>query len=216
MELETLRLISWQLSSTLREHRLYEKLEAATQTLATQKEKLQQSTSIDTLTGLFNRQSFTERVTPAIKKAQEGDGQLSILMIDTDHLKRVNDRFGTLAGDKGLQKIAEVIQGGIRGWDVAARFGSDEFCVLLPSTGGIGAVAVAERLRDQISAIAFGEEDPIYLTATIGVACLSSLVTNAEELFAKADQGMTEGKSFGGNQVIIDWDLALEGVDENQ
>lgn len=207
LETEALAILGWQISSALRESASQEKL-------AVQKEQLQQTTSIDPLTGLKNRQALTEIIGPAIEKAKSGDGQLSILMMDTDHLKRVNDRFGTQVGDEALQKIAEVIQGGIRGWDIAARFGGDEFCVLLPATGGIGAVAVAERLRDQISSLSFGDTDPISLTACIGVACLSSLITNVEELFTKADKSLMEGKSFGGNQVIIDWDMALEGVEE--
>jgi diguanylate cyclase (GGDEF)-like protein len=171
---------------------------------------------VDQLTGLYSRHAFIGRISAMVEQAQQSREPLSLLWMDIDRFRVFNERCGPGAGDESLRRIATMIQGNIRGWDAAARFGDDEFCVLLPATSGIDAVAVAERLRAQMATLLSDDEErfPVMLTATLGVACLSSEITSADKLMAKASQCLVEGKRIGGDHVIVDWDMALEAVVE--
>jgi uncharacterized protein YyaL (SSP411 family) len=122
---------------------------------------------------------------------------------------------GNFEGKNIPNRIGKDIQGCIRARDMAARYNGEEFWVLLPSTPGIGAVVVAERLRERISAMTFqSPEGPWHLTASIGVACLSAHVTSNEHLVVKANQCLAQSQRLGGNQIIFDWDEALEMMAE--
>jgi len=173
-----------------------------------------QHIEMDYLTGLFTRQSFIPQITAAVDKARGSNSVLSLLLLDIDSLKQINDRYGAQLGDDILCRVAVMIQGSIRGWDTASRFGGDEFCVLLPSTSGIDAVAVAERLRAQASTISLDDESGANLSVSIGVSCLSSEIATAEALLTQANRCLAEGKRLKGNQVIVDWEHALETVAE--
>ena len=168
---------------------------------------------MDFLTGLYTRQSFIPQITAAVDKARGSNSVLSLLLLDIDNLKQINERYGAQLGDEILCRVAIMIQGSIRGWDTASRFGGDEFCVLLPSTSGIDAVAVAERLRAQASTLAL-DDSGACLSVSIGVSCLSSEINTPETLLTQANHCLAEGKRLRGNQVIVDWEHALETVAE--
>lgn len=211
--LDGLRVVSHLLASSLRETRLKGELDTATKRLSLESKKESQST--DKLTGLPNRQVFDGEIQRLVKLAVETGGHLSLLTIDADHFTALNASYGIEFGDEVLRRIAKSILASVRGGDVAARYGDDEFRVLLPSTPGIGAVVVAERLHERISTMTFDSpEGPWNPTVSIGVACLSRRVTTSDDLMEKTYIGILQARSMGGNQVIFDWDEALENMDE--
>jgi diguanylate cyclase (GGDEF)-like protein len=128
---------------------------------------------------------------------------LSLLFIDLDGFKAVNDTHGHLFGSRALVEAAAVIRSSARETDVVARFGGDEFALILPDTGGEGAFAVGERIRDRIAAHIFLSEDrlDIHLTASVGVATLPDVAASAEELMQAADKAMYAVKDSGKNGI---------------
>src|SRR5229473_3373748 len=129
---------------------------------------------------------------------------LSILMIDVDEFKDVNDTFGHLAGDQVLVEVALLLARTARSVDSVARYGGDEFVIAVPETGEVGAIAFAERLRDKIQAHEFdiGKGDPLRLTVSIGVADFPEpKVETAEDLLDCADRALYRAKAGGRNLV---------------
>ena len=126
------------------------------------------------------------------KRASRSGRPLSLLFIDLDGFKAVNDTHGHLCGSRALVEAAAVIRGSARETDVVARFGGDEFALVLPDTGGEGAFAVGERIRERIAAHTFLAADglDIHLTASVGVATLPDVAASAEELVQAADAAM--------------------------
>ena len=159
----------------------------------------------DDLTGLYNSRYLNQVLRRESKRASRSGRPLSLLFLDLDGFKQVNDRHGHLAGSKALVEAAAIIRGSARETDVAARFGGDEFSVILPDTGREGAVAVAERIRDRISVCRFLETDglAVHLTASIGVATLPDVAGSAEELLRAADVAMYRVKEAGKNGVRV-------------
>jgi diguanylate cyclase (GGDEF)-like protein len=159
----------------------------------------------DDLTGLYNSRYLNLVLRRESKRASRSGRPLSLLFLDLDGFKRVNDTHGHLAGSKALVEAAVIIRGSARETDVAARFGGDEFSVILPDTGSEGAVSVAERIRDRINASDFLASDglSIHLTASIGVATLPDVAASAEELLRAADVAMYRVKDAGKNGIHI-------------
>ena len=159
----------------------------------------------DDLTGLYNSRYLNLVLRRESKRASRSGRPLSLLFMDLDGFKGVNDSHGHLAGSKALVEAAAIIRGSARETDVAARFGGDEFSVILPDTGRDGAVSVAERIRDRINAWEFLASDglSIHLTASIGVATLPDVAASAEELLRAADVAMYRVKDAGKNGIHI-------------
>ena len=159
----------------------------------------------DDLTGLYNSRYLNLVLRRESKRASRSGRPLSLLFLDLDGFKQVNDTHGHLAGSKALVEAAGIIKGSARETDVAARFGGDEFSVILPDTGRDGAVSVAERIRDRINACQFLASDglSIHLTASIGVATLPDVAASAEELIRAADVAMYRVKDAGKNGIHI-------------
>ena len=159
----------------------------------------------DDLTGLYNSRYLNLVLRRESKRASRSGRPLSLLFLDLDGFKQVNDTHGHLAGSKALVEAAAIIRGSARETDVAARFGGDEFSVILPDTGRDGAVSVAERIRDRINACQFLASDglSIHLTASIGVATLPDVAASAEELLRAADVAMYRVKDAGKNGIHI-------------
>ena len=159
----------------------------------------------DDLTGLYNSRYLNLVLRRESKRASRSGRPLSLLFLDLDGFKLVNDTHGHLAGSKALVEAAAIIRGSARETDVAARFGGDEFSVVLPDTGREGAVSVAERIRDRIGACQFLASDglSIHLTASIGVATLPDAAASAEELLRAADEAMYRVKDAGKNGIHI-------------
>ena len=159
----------------------------------------------DDLTRLFNSRYLNLVLRRETKRASRSGRPLSLLFIDLDGFKRVNDTHGHLAGSQALVEVAGIVRGGARETDVAARFGGDEFAVVLPDTGREGAVSVAERVRDRVRAFHFlaAEGLAVRLTASIGVATLPDVAASAEELLKAADTAMCKVKAAGKDGIYV-------------
>ncbi len=170
--------------------------------------KLAQCALHEPLTGLYNRRHFMERLRSELAASQRHGRPLSLLLVDADHFKLVNDEYGHLAGDEALKMIAYVLQGAIRKEDVLARFGGEEFVVLSRETGLTGGRALAERIRKAVerSRCSFQGEE-LAVTVSIGVtvsAGLSQLEPGRTEqqLLAAADRALYRAKQNGRNSVV--------------
>jgi diguanylate cyclase (GGDEF)-like protein len=157
----------------------------------------------DDLTHLYNSRYLNMVLRKETKRASRSGRPLSLLFMDLDGFKGVNDTHGHLFGSRALVEAAAVIRGSARETDVVARFGGDEFALVLPDTGGEGAFAVGERIRDRIAEHKFlaGDGLDIHLTASIGVATLPDVAASAEELVQAADMAMYQVKESGKNGI---------------
>jgi diguanylate cyclase (GGDEF)-like protein len=166
---------------------------------------VEQQAITDDLTGLANRRQFYEVLGREFERAHRFGTPLSLVMLDIDDFKRVNDTHPMkhLAGDAVLRSVAMAISGHIRDIDLAARYGGEEFAVLLPQTDHEGAVNLAERLRAAISErlVSFGGEDEIAVTASFGVASGPDLDQTQLDLIAAADNALYASKREGKNRV---------------
>lgn len=159
----------------------------------------------DDLTQLYNSRYLNQVLRREAKRASRSGRPLSLVFMDLDGFKSVNDAHGHLAGSRALVEAAAVIRGSARETDVAARFGGDEFSIVLPDTGSEGAVAVAERVRERIAAHPFlaGNGLNLRLTLSVGVATLPDVAGSAEELVRAADVAMYRVKESGKNGVGV-------------
>jgi len=157
----------------------------------------------DDLTQLYNSRYLNLVLRRETKRASRNGRPLSLLFIDLDGFKGVNDAHGHLFGSRALMEAAAVIRGSARETDVVARFGGDEFSVVLPDTGGEGAFAVGERVRERIAEHKFlaGDGLDIHLTASVGVATLPDVAASADELVQAADKAMYQVKDSGKNGI---------------
>jgi diguanylate cyclase (GGDEF)-like protein len=157
----------------------------------------------DDLTHLYNSRYLNLVLRRETKRASRSGRPLSLLFIDLDGFKTVNDTHGHLYGSRALVEAAAVIRNSARETDVVARFGGDEFALVLPDTGGEGAFAVGERIRERLAAYRFLAEDhlDIHLTASVGVATLPDVAASSEELMQAADKAMYAVKESGKNGI---------------
>lgn len=159
----------------------------------------------DDLTGLYNSRYLNQVLRRESKRASRSGRPLSLVFLDLDGFKSINDTHGHLSGSRALVEAAGVIRRCARETDVPARFGGDEFAVVLPDTGSEGAMAVAERVRERMFEHAFlaGDGLDIHLTASVGVATLPDVAASAEELIKAADTAMYAIKDSGKNGVRL-------------
>ena len=157
----------------------------------------------DPLTGVTNRRAFETRLHREWRYAKRRDSTLAILMVDIDHFKTVNDTKGHGAGDLALQELAEIMQTTARETDTVARFGGDEFVILLPDTGWQGAMTFAERLRKNVDDHTFiGEGVELEITISIGVALARGTdPVSVDDLLEQADRSLYKAKSGGRNRI---------------
>ena len=155
----------------------------------------------DHLTGLANRRRFERQLEREVARTLRYGRPFTLLMIDIDHFKLVNDTHGHEAGDQVINRLGRALQEGTRGIDLAARIGGEEFAVILTETDLNGGVEVAERLRLAIKAIEV--QDLGVVTASFGVAECPSAADNARELLAKADSALYEAKRLGRDRVSV-------------
>jgi two-component system cell cycle response regulator len=159
----------------------------------------------DTLTGLLNRRAFVESTGRELARTRRYNDKLSVILLDIDHFKHINDRRGHATGDVVLAAVGQLLSNAIRNCDIVARWGGEEFVLLLPSTDLDGAQLVAERIREQLAAAEIrdpnGELVPV--TASFGVACYAENMT-LEQIVDRADRAMYLAKSGGRNRVVVD------------
>jgi diguanylate cyclase (GGDEF)-like protein len=153
----------------------------------------------DFLTGLPNHRFFQTQLSKELGRAQRHNHSLSLLIIDLDFLKSINDQFGHPTGDAVIRAVAESIRTTCRDFDLPARYGGEEFMVILPETPLAGAIQAAERLRKRIAALDFPAIGGV--TASIGIANYPSNALNKDDLIRVADQALYQAKSEGRNRV---------------
>jgi diguanylate cyclase (GGDEF)-like protein len=161
-------------------------------------DELQRVAAIDPVTGLFNRRHFEARLHGEVQRAQRQQQSLSLLMVDIDDFKRINDTFGHIEGDQTLRVVAELLRGGVRIFDVCARYGGEEFAILMPGAPLETAAHVAERIRRQVQHRF--RHDPVGVTISVGVARLSP-GDSGEDLVGAADRRLGLAKRAGKNTV---------------
>ncbi len=158
---------------------------------------------VDELTGLYNRRYFDRHLGLMFTKAQQQGRHMSVMMIDLDHFKSVNDTHGHGAGDDVLKEFALRLQRNIRGVDLACRYGGEEFVVLMPDTDASIAGSVAERVRSAVADRLFtiDDKEELSLTVSAGIASVGNEDTSPEALLKRADNALYEAKHMGRNRV---------------
>ncbi len=158
------------------------------------------------LTGLFNKLYIRQRLEEEYYRSKRYDHALSLLMIDVDNFKALNDRYGHNAGDHLLRYFSQLITETIRPSDIAARYGGEEFLIMLPETSGSEAIAVAERLRKKILLYPFridSRKEDVQFTISVGVSSYPEGGQSAEELVTMADMALYLAKKKGKDKVAF-------------
>ena len=164
-------------------------------------EALRLQASRDSLTGLYNRRVVLERLDEELARAGREASELSVLILDADHFKRVNDRYGHQAGDDTLHELASRLGSVLRPYDSLGRYGGEELIAVLPGCDEEGALEVAERMRSAVDSIPLATRaGPVPLTISIGSATWSGR-GNGDTLIARADEALYRAKSAGRNRV---------------
>jgi diguanylate cyclase (GGDEF)-like protein len=172
--------------------------------LSAQVGELQRLSSTDGLTGVHNHRHFQERLREEFRRAQRYDDALSLILLDLDHFKDVNDRHGHAAGDGVLREVAGALQRGVRETDLVARYGGEEFAVLLPRTHLTGALTVAERVRRELRALRLGPDGALRVTASLGVSSFPHRsVLTPEQLLLTADEALYRAKHEGRDRICL-------------
>lgn len=173
-------------------------------TIKRQRDMLEEIAIRDQLTGLYNRHMLTEELERKVSYARRHHEPLSLIMVDLDHFKAVNDTFGHLAGDGVLQGVANILIHNARREDTAARFGGEEMVLLMDKCEAANAFAKAEKMRLEIEAL---HPEGINVTASFGIAELTPEMKTGQDLMKKADDALYRAKEEGRNRVV----LASEG-----
>ncbi len=168
--------------------------------------QLRELAQADVKTGLMNAKEFEHAVDMEVARAERMRTPFGILMVDLDHLRRINNEHGHLAGDVVIRGIADVFREELRRYDVPARFGGDEFCVLLPATPPSEAAEIAERVRTAVADREFtaeGSSVALRATVSVGLACSADDVSSRQELVHRADLAAYRAKAAGGNRCVL-------------
>ena len=167
--------------------------------LASRVRELQRQSRTDTLTRVPNRRHFDEVASGEFERARRNNGSMALLVVDIDHFKQFNDRYGHSRGDEVLRQVAEKLSNGVRRGDHACRYGGEEFALVLPGADGTAAADVAESLRSLVESSA---QPDAPITVSIGVATSRDReFANVDELFQAADRALYRAKDLGRNRV---------------
>ena len=215
----TLSLFSSCLGQIIYNHRMLNDLEAVVEQRTRElgqaldesnklRKRYEQLSAVDELTGLNNRRYFFPEAEAQLSRAIRHKQNCSLMLIDVDHFKRINDQWGHLAGDQVLGAIAKVLKEEARGGDVVARVGGEEFVIMLPESGLEGADLMAQRIQERLANLEIGQGQPgMSLTASIGMTTLArdydqTLTTSElmDQLYSQADRAMYDCKREGRNK----------------
>ncbi|MES3020646.1 MAG: diguanylate cyclase [Pseudomonadota bacterium] len=184
--------------------RANEGLEQRTQELEGANEQLRQMAMTDALTGIFNRRYLLDMGTKLFSLANRYNWDLSVLLIDIDHFKAINDTHGHAAGDAALQQLAALVRKRLRDSDVFGRIGGEEFVVIAPSTNAAAAALLSQRLMETLAAydVRWGNV-ALKFTVSIGIACATREDKSIEATMARADTAMYQAKHAGRNRYVL-------------
>lgn len=163
----------------------------------------------DPLIGIYNRRYMDRRLKEEFDRAKRYQHDLALLLIDIDHFKRVNDKYGHIVGDMVLRYFGGLVLENVRAADIVARYGGEEILIIAPMTSATGAVTLAERVRSSIHIHEFvlssenNQQIEIKITVSIGVSCLNAQVKDVDSLIKEADRAMYHAKSSGRNRVVL-------------
>jgi diguanylate cyclase (GGDEF)-like protein len=191
-----------ELESKVQERTL--ELNIALQELEEMNKELQKKNTLDDLTGLYNRRFYDQKIIAEYRRSRRNLTPLSLVVIDIDHFKKVNDKYGHLAGDECLVVVSTCIKKCLRrSADISCRYGGEEFCLILPETDSKGALALAEELRESIANCQINYNNTIIkLTISCGISTyLQQKNVQLEHLFLAADNALYQAKNNGRNQV---------------
>lgn len=168
-------------------------------------ERLRRLNQVDSLTGAFNRRFLDSRLPEEIERHRRYRRCLSVLMVDIDHFKAVNDNRGHLVGDRVLIRVSELCREELRITDHFVRFGGEEFVAVLPETTRDEAIVIAERVRERVEQTPVDADDePVSVTVSIGVAGMHGESANPDGLLERADSALYRAKNSGRNAVAAD------------
>ena len=165
---------------------------------------LEESLNIDSLTGLSTREYFMKKSELEFQRAVRFRHDMTMIMLDIDNFKQVNDTYGHIAGNQVLDELAERCQSQVRSIDLIGRFGGDEFILLLMETNAEDALSAAERIRQHIAAAPIEtEKGPLAITVSMGIAHLGTDCLDLVTLISRADSALYQAKNAGRNQVVV-------------
>jgi diguanylate cyclase (GGDEF)-like protein len=165
--------------------------------------RLTEMTRIDGLTNLYNRRYWEERCIQEFKRAQRNESHASLIMLDIDHFKKVNDTFGHPTGDQVIKEMSAIIKRATRETDIAGRYGGEEFSIILPETDTLSAQQVAERIRRLASKkVVEHDGQEVSFTVSLGVSQLKSTFTEHTTWIESADQCLYQAKNAGRNRSV--------------
>jgi len=173
--------------------------------LKEQNRKLEELSNTDPLTQLANRRCLMQSLKQEFQRSERTGHQLSLIMADIDHFKRINDSYGHQQGDAVLKAVSGTIRDQLRDYDLAARFGGEEFALVLPETDLAKAAQVAERIRQTVASISLGGAlNELELTISLGVASFpGQQTTEVDDLIRNADDALYAAKREGRNRVVV-------------
>jgi diguanylate cyclase (GGDEF)-like protein len=172
-------------------------------TLTRRHERIAQEALTDPLTGLWNRRHMAETLDREVSRAMRFGHEISVIILDVDDFKRINDRLGHLQGDLVLETVADLVKDATRDIDVAARYGGDELALILVETGSEGATILAERLRERVrdTEVPLRDGGTMGVTISVGVATIPNSAEDLESLVDGADRALLRAKRAGKNQI---------------
>lgn len=195
------------ITSALEKRRLYAALEEANQRLQAANRQLVKISVTDERTRLYNDRFLRQRLSEEFKRSMRYGTALSVILLDLDHFKRINDRYGHDGGDAVLKKFGEILVDNAREIDIVGRYGGEEFLMVLPNTDGIKAAIVGERVRKATEEYLFPYQDQIVrVTTSAGISSIPANrdVREEEQFMRAADEALYRAKEGGRNKVIVD------------
>lgn len=171
----------------------------------------------DGLTGLANRRAFQERLEEEVDRSERYQHSFTLMILDIDHFKKVNDTYGHTAGDVVLRGLAGLLKAAVRTVDFVVRYGGEEFVILLPETGGTHGREVAERIRKQTArtSVTLPDGKEISFTVSLGVACYPACGRKASDLVERADQALYIAKQSGRDRVCLYWETLKAQIEKD-
>lgn len=168
---------------------------------------LQHESITDALTGLKNRRYFDQRMSEEVALSLRHKLPLSLMLLDVDHFKKINDTYGHQIGDEVLSSLAKLISGMVRDSDIVARYGGEEIAIITPRTTKEEAALLAERLRELVEkttvAMVGTTQEVVQVTVSLGICSLSAVITDKDALLEESDQALYLAKKYGRNRVVV-------------